>query len=535
MGERPFARAPLVALGLLFVSLWGLNSFWLSLNTIPPHWDTANHMVSALKYRSVLSQCLAQPFFSFQSLKHCLGEIVYVDQFVYPPLFPLAGGAISFLVGTSITALAMTNVLFAGVLVAAMYFMGCAIHSRLTGVLAAVLSVAYPFVYQTSREFMLEFALVALTAAAGCFLLLSDRFRHTTMTLLFGLTIGLGALTKFTFLTYLIGPATYVLARLVIDTAQGRVDAHEAARRLLTLASALAIGFIVAAMWYWPHRVDFLNALRGVAALDTIGSSVFSPASLTYYLNALISAQMGPPLFVVFLFGLWRVGFLVNAEWRNVLLVWMASIYAIQTAVSHKGIHDDIGILVPAALISAFGIASLARYRSLALGAVGCIITLQIAILTLPEPALGARVGTFGWAGVVTPYPRTEHWRVEDVLHGLTPSARVAVVSDHMFINGTTLQYYAMKDHLPLQVQPCWRLNVESTHADFSAFDVIVAKSDDDWIKPKLDGCFKGPNGRSQYAALLRRLGDHSAGFHLSRGVGLPDGSTLLVFGADLP
>jgi hypothetical protein len=69
--------------------------------------------------------------------------------------------------------------------------------------------------------------------------------------------------------------------------------------------------------------------------------------------------------------------------------------------------------------------------------------------------------------------------------------------------------------------------------SDFSPFDVIIAKSDADWATPAADGCFRGPDGREQYFAVLRRLEDGSAGFALITSVALPDGSSLLVFGAE--
>ena len=121
-------------------------------------------------------------------------------------------------------------------------------------------------------------------------------------------------------------------------------------------------------------------------------------------------------------------------------------------------------------------------------------------------------MGTFGWVDVVSPFPLAEDWKVEDTLHSLANRpARVAVVSDHIFINGTTLQFYALKDNLPLDVSPCWRSGVDS--AALRRYDVVIAKSDDAWVHPSYDGCFKGPAGREEYAALLRRLDDRSAGF----------------------
>jgi hypothetical protein len=110
---------------------------------------------------------------------------------------------------------------------------------------------------------------------------------------------------------------------------------------------------------------------------------------------------------------------------------------------------------------------------------------------------------------------------------------RVAVVTDHVFINGTTVDFYRMRNNLPAEVTPCWRMGREGADPlDFSRFDVVLAKSDDAWITRAAGGCFIDPNGRDEYDAVLRRLADPSAGFALRQSIPLPDGSSLLVFGA---
>jgi 4-amino-4-deoxy-L-arabinose transferase-like glycosyltransferase len=529
---RLHGGAAWIVVALLCVAVSALNYAWLTRNTLPPHWDAANHMMSALKYHDVLSQCMAQPPLDVRAWKHCAGELIYVDGDVYAPLFSAIGGVMTFAAGNSITALAMTNVPFIAMLLAAMFVMGRRLYSPLAGILAGVLLIAYPLVYQTSREFMFEFAILAWTAAGGCFLMLSERFRRPVMTMLFGVTVGLGALTKFTFLIFLIGPGVYVLGALLVDIVRHRIDAGEATRRLLTLAGALVLGAIVAAVWYGPHLVSFTNSLRTVAALNPINAPVLSWPSLTYYLRTMVWTQMGPPLFLLFLFGVWRFGSRIDPDWRNLLIVWFVSIYAIATSVVIKVPNDDIGILVPAALVSAIGLASIRRYTAVAVTVVCAFVALQLAVLTLPEPMLGARIGTFGWEGVITPFPRTEDWKIEDALRGVAaPNARVGILSDHMFVNGTTFQFFTLKDRLPLQTEPCWRLRVDAPSGpDLAPYQAIVAKSDDEWIKPKADGCFRGSDGRARYAELLRRLGDGSSGFALSRTLPLPDGSSLLVF-----
>ena len=143
-----------------------------------------------------------------------------------------------------------------------------------------------------------------------------------------------------------------------------------------------------------------------------------------------------------------------------------------------KATHNDIGILLPAAVISATGVASLGPGRHVAMATVACFVGLQIAVFTLPASSLAARTGTFGWAGDGYPgvhaCPRTEDWRVESVLRSVaTRPVRVAVVSDHIFINGATVDFYRMRNDLPAEVTPCWRLGREARSLGFSRFDMV--------------------------------------------------------------
>ena len=535
---RPAGGVLTAALTLLVAVVGALNYFWLLNNTIPPHWDSANHMISALKYHAVLSQCFDPSLFTLPGLKHCVGELVYVDRFVYGPLFPFSGGLAVFLAGNSTTALTMMNLPFLAVLIICTYLIGCAFHSRVAGLLAALLVIAYPLVLLFSREFMLEVPMLAMTAAAAYFLIAADRFRYTAATILFGVTLGLGALTKFTLLTFLAGPGVYVFACLLTDIARRRIDSPTALRRLAGLAGTLVLALAIAAVWYWPNRTDFLDALNSVRSVDTTRQPLLATASLMYYVNAMPWHQMGLPLFALFIFGLIRFGPHVSAGHRTFLIVWLGSIYLIHTFGSFKAVHNDIGVLLPAAVISAIGIASLGRSRPVAVAIVIGFAGLQTAVFTLPASFLAARTGTFGWSGDGRPgvdaSPRPEDWRVEGALRSLAARpVRVAVVSDHIFINGTTLDFYRMQNDLPAEVAPCWRLGREGTDPlDFSRFDVVLAKSDDGWVRRGAVGCFIGPNGREEYGAVIRRLEDPSAGFALRQSIPLPDGSSLLVFGA---
>ncbi len=348
------------------------------------------------------------------------------------------------------------------------------------------------------------------------------------------MAVGLGALAKFTVLTFLAGPSVYVFASLLRDVIYGRVERPETLRRLLRLGAASAIAVALAALWYWPNREDFIGALRFVTSLDSTGQPLLSPFHLLYYVKSMPLHQMGVPLFAVFLFALFRLNRCLTKDHSAFLLVWLASIFVIYTANGAKGNSRDIGILLPVAVISAVGIVEVHRRRIVAV-AFTCFVALHVAMLSLPGRWFASGIGTFSLGeGSVELAPRAEDWRVEDVMIDVADHpVRIAVVADHIFINATTFDFYRLKDKLPAQLTPCWRLNGEGNDpAALRGFDLVIAKSDNSWIKPKPDGCFREADGPGTYAEIVEELRGGSSGFSLIRTVPLPDASSLLVFQA---
>ena len=135
-----------------------------------------------------------------------------------------------FLAGSSIKWLAMTNVLFMAILLYALFQIGKWIHNEEAGLLACAIFVLYPMVFNTAREFMLEIALLSVTALSCYFLLYSEGFRHRAFTALFGLSVGFGMLVKPTYLSYVVGPVCFVLWSMARQVLQGNLGAEESLR-----------------------------------------------------------------------------------------------------------------------------------------------------------------------------------------------------------------------------------------------------------------------------------------------------------------
>src|SRR3954471_13810711 len=78
--------------GCITLAACALNFVFLSFDATPPHWDAANHLLSALDYRALLASAVhGQAGGPMPVLKH----LVHVDKMVSPPLFPLTAGLLS--------------------------------------------------------------------------------------------------------------------------------------------------------------------------------------------------------------------------------------------------------------------------------------------------------------------------------------------------------------------------------------------------------------------------------------------------------
>ena len=427
-----------------------LNFVWLSYDTTPPQWDGAGHLLSAMRYRALLANLLHGGVVAEGGVMEILGRFVRVDQSAYPPLFPLTASLVS--PNMSLRSLVMANSLFVGILAFSVYRIGQRLHSRLAGLLSAAVVLAYPIGLRLSRQFMLDYALLALTALSGFLLLASDEFRSPRATYLFGISAGLGMLTKPVYASFIVAPACYTLGRALI----GAMRPQERAARLRDLARlglALLLGGLLASLWYVPNFRGVSSEAARIAAYNPIGWGVFDVSSLVYYVNVLMIDQIGLPFTVLLAFGLVVLRRRLPADATGFLLSWLVGIFVLATLARYKGTRQDIGILVPISVISGLAIAGLPRFRKTMSAATFTLAAGMTLVLSLPFSALAERVGAFQWAIHYVQFPSRDDWQIESALKALggQPSS-VWVMTDHVYINGMTVDYYARSLGLPYRV-----------------------------------------------------------------------------------
>jgi 4-amino-4-deoxy-L-arabinose transferase-like glycosyltransferase len=234
------------------------NWLWLSSNTVLTGWDKARHLAQSLTYNNLLTPLTLRSFFG-----------AFISDSVRPPFAPMLVVPLYRLFGTSSDVAAMLNTLYIAVVLVATYRIGMLLprqkrepamssselaghEGKRLGALSVLLLALFPMFYAMSRYFYLEFPLMALVALSIWMLLASAGFENRGRSLLFGLCLGLGLLTKRTYVAFLFAPVGLVLLTSDAMPALWRRLRGRIRLDLKHTALALGGGLALAAIWLGP-------------------------------------------------------------------------------------------------------------------------------------------------------------------------------------------------------------------------------------------------------------------------------------------
>jgi hypothetical protein len=217
-------------------------------------WDRPAHLVRTLIYNDMLQAVNIRSIFE-----------VLTWSWNRPPLSHLVAVPLYRLFGASTDVALMGNAVFVAMLLFSAYGIGKRLFSRQVGLLAAFLVSTYPILFSISRMPYVEYSVGAMVTLAVYLLVACNGFRHRGSSLLLGLVLGLGILTKWPFVAFTGGPIAYVAVR---SGALRKAKAGLAAKadvssilrrwRVSPFFHGLA-GLGLTMVWYWPNR-DRLEA-----------------------------------------------------------------------------------------------------------------------------------------------------------------------------------------------------------------------------------------------------------------------------------
>lgn len=248
-GERLLPFLVLAALILFHIVN---NWIWISTNVTRVGWDRMDHLITTLVYNDILRQVNLRSLFS---------ALTWSDY--YPPLVHLSALTLYKIFGVSMDTAVKVNFVYLAILLLSTYSIGRNLFSQGTGVLAAFILSTFPMIYAMSRYFYIDFALTAMVVLSICLLLYTDGFQKRGYALLYGLSLGLGMLVKWTFVAFALPPLLLVLVRssLVRELWKG-TRGWRLEKRWLGLAAAL--GLILTLIWYLPNSQGVKRLILGV-------------------------------------------------------------------------------------------------------------------------------------------------------------------------------------------------------------------------------------------------------------------------------
>ena len=265
----------LMVLGLLIVAHVAVNWAWLSTNVVILGWDRPRHLIESLVYNDILEQVTLRSLFE-----------AWTHSGYYPPLYHLAMVAFYKLFGVSMDVAVAVNMVFLAVLLISAYGLGSRIGGRRVGLLSAFVTSTLPMIFAMSRYTYIEFALTAMVATSFWLLLLCEGFDHKVYSLLLGACAGVGLLTKWTYVLFVLPAVAIVvwraglLARARTGLRTLRVDGKWAG---ISAAAAAALTLV----WYLPNLESVGQLPLGYLLLPL---SWFFLAGLIYVLKQTGSA-----------------------------------------------------------------------------------------------------------------------------------------------------------------------------------------------------------------------------------------------------
>jgi hypothetical protein len=294
------------------------NWRWLTANVTLLGWDVPSHLGTSYIYDGLLRPLTPKTLFA---------AIAWHPN--RPPLYFLSALPLYRLFGLSADVGTMINVLYLAILFGSVYGIGRRLGGRRVGLLATFVIATLPMIYAISRYFYLELALTAFVALSVYLLLASNGFENRALSLLFGLSLGLGLLTKRTYLVFIFAPLCVVVVRSgVLKSLEQRLrTGHRPEIKGVLLA--LGIGLALAIAWYLPAREIASQLLLGVWLIPlwtiliatTIYLARLTPGPDTNLLSALsLGATLGSLWYlprITFIQRLLRFGFGVNDPWER--------------------------------------------------------------------------------------------------------------------------------------------------------------------------------------------------------------------------
>jgi len=220
----------------------------------------------------------------------------------------------------------LVNTLFLAITLAALFRLGRALYDECVALVAVAFFLSFPAVFTYSRLSFNEFALMGMVTLSISLLAETDYFLNRKYAVLFGIALGLAALTKYTFLLFIAGPLLVVSAYAALRKPHPQAPYNFLLSMLATLAVSLPwYGIHLSELWQRFH-IDNIDASYKDFSFTGANLAAFWD-SCRYYFQA--STTIVP-------------GIKSSLDANYLIIILCAALYCLFQAVAHKQLRSVV-------------------------------------------------------------------------------------------------------------------------------------------------------------------------------------------------
>lgn len=487
-----------ILLILLLLFLATTNWVWLTLDTQPPWWDQSNYLQASLQHARYLQKlnlgCFFKNFISFSRTR--------------PPLVMLLNTPVYFFNYRNEDVAVMINVLFMAFTFLIIFKICKDYLNPKTAVLSCFLLSVYPVIYGHMRTYLMDIGLMFIVSASIYLLLKCDGFRSLKYSILLGLSLGLGMLTRQSYPAFVAGPFVYIVYKSGIippihkDNNKSSPLLH---KPRLNFVNCLIVAIALTSSWYIPN---FKGAMRLVLYNNSVEWAILympSYPNVTHFLTSFLTMMTfhGVSTFFAFLFLCSSIFFFFVKphklyDIKKVFTWWILLPFLLFTFSLNKQTRFLSPLLPAIAIITAQGIYQMKKklIRWIGIGLIVVVGLFQFSVDSFNTPKLPnisfkpfARCNILLFTVRPSYRPMREEWMVEDLLFAIKRDmekekkdlSTVMLLSDHKAYNANTLNYYSSKERLGIQVlSAAWIDNVFSAMEQKNYHYIIYKDANND-------------------------------------------------------
>ena len=388
-------------LALLCTVITIANQYWISQETRPPHWDMARHLWTSLLYWEIPGD-----------LRHFYR--MWTNYYYYPPLRYWLTLPYYLMFGKTIPVAVFSNTLYVFLLAFSTYGIGKRVWNRATGLLAALFVLCSPMYVSQFKEYQLDAQQGTMVALSFYLFLRTEGFRNGKFSNWFGISLGLGMLTKWTFGFCLGLPVLWEYVQVLFGKDLERESRLKNAHRALLIGSGISL------IWYANHpRMLFNDLFSWTQKSD--GGHYFEGYTFWFYPRVLETFQLYliPSLF--FLVGMvFTFKSKENRDRNRDLFLLVVGNYSMTFI--KLDVRYTMPVVVGISVLAVFWIFELKKplQRWLAGGAVTAYCSfafwaISFGVSFLPADLSWGGVELFAQRGYLVGPPIKEQWHLEEI------------------------------------------------------------------------------------------------------------------------